>query len=87
MDPETRTLVGKAVVVTGTVPGYTRDGAEEAIPARGGTSPGSVSKKTFALVVGDAPGASKVRKAEELAIPVVDASKFDQLLASGDLPG
>jgi DNA ligase (NAD+) len=41
------TLAGKAVVVTGAVPGYTRDGAEAAIIARGGTSPGSVSKKTF----------------------------------------
>ena len=51
-----QTLAGKVVVVTGAVPGYTREGAEEAIMARGGTSPGSVSKKTFALVVGDVPG-------------------------------
>ena len=50
------TLAGKAVVVTGAVPGYTRDEAIAAIEARGGTSPGSVSKKTFCVVVGDAPG-------------------------------
>ncbi len=73
-------------MVTGTVPGYTRDAAEEAIRAHGGTSAGSVSKKTFAVVVGDAPGASKVKKAEELDVPMVDASGFDQLLATGDLP-
>ena len=42
--------------------------------ARGGTSPGSVSKKTFALVVGEAPGASKLKKAEELGVPTVDAA-------------
>jgi DNA ligase (NAD+) len=80
-----QTLAGKAVVVTGAVPGYTREGAEEAIMARGGTSPGSVSKKTFALVVGDAPGASKTKKAEDLGTPIVDATAFDALLASGEL--
>ena len=55
-----QTLAGKAVVVSGTLDGFSRDGATEAIVARGGTSPGSVSAKTFALVVGDSPGASKV---------------------------
>jgi DNA ligase (NAD+) len=53
--------------------------------ARGGTSPGSVSKKTFALVVGDAPGASKTKKAEDLGTPIVDATAFDALLATGEL--
>ncbi len=81
-----QTLAGKAVVVTGGVPGYTREGAEEAIMARGGTSPGSVSKKTFALVVGDAPGASKTKKAEDLGIPTIEATGFDALLESGELP-
>jgi DNA ligase (NAD+) len=69
------------------VPGYTREGAEEAIVARGGTSPGSVSKKTFALVVGDAPGASKLKKAEELGTPVLDAASFETLLETGELAG
>lgn len=80
------TLEGKTVVVTGAVPGYTREGAEEAIMARGGKSPGSVSKKTFVLVVGDAPGASKTKKAEELGVPTIDASAFDALLETGELP-
>jgi DNA ligase (NAD+) len=74
------------VVVTGSVTGYTREEAEEAIMARGGKSPGSVSKKTFALVVGDAPGASKLAKADDLAIPIVSAEQFESLLESGELP-
>ena len=81
-----QTLTGKAIVVTGAVPGYTREEAEEAITVRGGSSPGSVSKKTFALVVGEAAGASKVNKAEQLGIPQVTAEHFEQLLASGELP-
>jgi DNA ligase (NAD+) len=79
----TATLEGKAVVVTGAVPGYSREEAEAAIIARGGTSPGSVSKKTFCVVVGEAPGASKLTKAEELGIPLVGADEFDTLLATG----
>jgi DNA ligase (NAD+) len=81
-----QTLEGKAVVVTGTVPGYTRDEAATAIVARGGTSPGSVSRKTFALVVGDGAGASKLTKAEANEIPIVAAARFDDLLASGEIP-
>ena len=81
-----QSLAGLTVVVTGAVPGFTREGAEEAILARGGKSPGSVSKKTFALVVGDAPGASKLKKAEELGIPMVPAEAFEALLESGSLP-
>jgi DNA ligase (NAD+) len=81
-----QTLTARAVVVTGAVPGYTREGAEEAIAARGGTSPGSVSKKTYLLVVGDAPGASKLKKAEQLGIPILDASGFDALLQTGEAP-
>jgi len=80
------TLSGKAVVVTGAVAGYTREGAEAAIVARGGTSPGSVSKKTFCVVVGEAPGASKLTKAEELGIPIVSAENFESLLVNGVLP-
>ena len=79
-----QTLVGKAVVVTGSLEGYSRDGAEAAIISRGGTSPGSVSKKTFCVVVGDAPGASKVTKAAELGIPVVTAEGFASLLETGE---
>ena len=81
-----QTLAGLTIVVTGAVPGFTREEAEEAILARGGKSPGSVSKKTFALVVGDAPGASKLTKAEQLGVPIVPAEGFEALLDSGALP-
>jgi DNA ligase (NAD+) len=80
------TLLGKAVVVTGTVPGFSREEAEAAIKDRGGKSPGSVSAKTFCVVVGDAPGASKVTKAGELGIPVVAAVDFVRLLDTGEIP-
>ncbi|HEY6425941.1 MAG TPA: NAD-dependent DNA ligase LigA [Acidimicrobiales bacterium] len=82
-----QTLAGKTVVVTGAVPGYTREGAEEAIMARGGKSPGSVSKKTFVVVVGENPGAAKTKKAEELGVPTMDAGGFESLLETGELGG
>jgi DNA ligase (NAD+) len=78
-----QTLAGHAVVVTGSVEGFTRDGAEAAIVARGGTSPGSVSKKTYCVVVGEAPGAAKVTKARDLGVAMIAASQFQQLLESG----
>ena len=80
------TLAGKSVVVTGTLEGYTREEAEQAIVARGGKSPGTVSKKTFAVVVGDAPGTAKTARAEQLGVPIVDGSRFAQLLDSGEIP-
>ena len=80
------TLEGRTVVVTGTLDGYTRDEAEAAVTARGGKSTGTVSKRTFAVVVGRSPGASKVTKAEQLGVPVVIGDHFEQLLASGELP-
>jgi DNA ligase (NAD+) len=83
---EPQTLDGKTVVVTGTLAGYSRDGAAEAITSRGGKSPGSVSKKTFALVVGESPGASKLTKAESLEVPILDEQGFEHLLATGELP-
>jgi DNA ligase (NAD+) len=79
-------LAGKTVVVSGTLAGYTREEAEEAIVARGGKSPGSVSKKTYALVVGDSPGASKVSKAEAAGVPIVEEDAFVTLLETGELP-
>ena len=71
--------------MTGTVDGFSRDEAEAAIIARGGTSPGSVSRKTFCVVVGESPGASKVTKAADLAIPVVAAEGFVSLLETGEI--
>jgi DNA ligase (NAD+) len=82
-----QTLAGKAVVVSGTLAGYSRDEAAAAVVARGGKSPGSVSKKTLALVVGDGPGASKVTKAESLDVPILDEEGFGHLLATGHVRG
>ncbi|MBA2283610.1 MAG: NAD-dependent DNA ligase LigA [Acidimicrobiia bacterium] len=79
-------LVGQTIVVTGTLERFSREGAEEAITARGGKSPGSVSKKTTAVVVGEAPGAAKVTKATDLGVPVLDEAAFVQLLETGELP-
>ena len=81
-----QTLEGRAVVVTGTLAGYNREQAADAITSRGGKSPGSVSKKTMALVVGESAGASKLTKAESLGVPILDEAGFEHLLATGELP-
>jgi len=78
-------LAGKAVVVSGTLATFSRDSASDAIAARGGASPGSVSAKTFALVVGTSPGAAKVAKAEQHGVPIIDEAAFVHLLDTGDL--
>ena len=78
-------LEGKAVVVTGTLEGWSRDDAIAAIQARGGTSPGSVSKRTAYLVVGTEPGASKVNKATELGVATLDEEGFARLLETGSV--
>lgn len=83
---EPQTLAGLTVVVTGTLGGFSRSEVEDAIVSRGGKSPGSVSKRTTALVVGDSPGASKVTKAESLGIPIIDEAAFVKLLETGELP-
>ncbi|HAP75923.1 MAG TPA: hypothetical protein DCR14_07550 [Acidimicrobiaceae bacterium] len=79
-------LAGKAVVVTGSLEGFSREEAEAAIKDRGGKSPGSVSAKTYAVVVGTDPGASKVTKAEALGVPMLDLAGFLHLLDTGELP-
>lgn len=79
-------LAGLSIVVTGTLDGFSRDEAAAAIKSRGGKSPGSVSKKTTAVVLGTEPGASKVTKAEELGVPVIDEAGFLHLLESGEVP-
>jgi DNA ligase (NAD+) len=79
-------LEGKSIVVTGTLEAWSREDAEEAIKARGGKAPSSVSKKTTAVVVGEAPGAAKLTKAEELRVPILDEAAFVTLLETGDLP-
>ncbi|HZU74455.1 MAG TPA: NAD-dependent DNA ligase LigA [Acidimicrobiales bacterium] len=79
-------LAGKSVVVTGTLGGWTREEAEAAITARGGRSPGSVSRSTTAVVVGESPGTAKLTKADELGVPTLDEAGFAQLLETGELP-
>ena len=77
-----RTLEGLTVVVTGSLTGFSRDQAREAILTRGGKAAGSVSKKTSYVVVGDAPG-SKADKAADLGVPVLDEDGFRALLDGG----
>jgi DNA ligase (NAD+) len=79
-------LTGTSIVVTGTLEGWSREAAEEAIKARGGKAPGSVSKKTTAVVVGVEPGAAKLAKAQELGVPILDEAGFAHLLETGRLP-
>jgi DNA ligase (NAD+) len=74
------TLSGKLFVLTGTLVGYTRDEARAAIEARGGRVTSSVSKKTDYVVAGDEAG-SKLDKAQELGVTVVDEEAFKNLLA------
>nr|WP_243729109.1 NAD-dependent DNA ligase LigA [Nesterenkonia sphaerica] len=77
-----RTLEGVTVVVTGSLEGYSRDESKEAIIARGGRAAGSVSKKTDVVVAGANAG-SKLAKAEQLGIPVLDEAEFSELLSNG----
>ncbi|HEX6339305.1 MAG TPA: NAD-dependent DNA ligase LigA [Jiangellaceae bacterium] len=77
-----RTLEGVTVVVTGSLPNFSRDEAREAILARGGKAAGSVSKNTSFLVAGESAG-SKLDKAIELGVPVLDEDGFRTLLESG----
>ncbi|CAN5804347.1 NAD-dependent DNA ligase LigA [soil metagenome] len=77
-----RTLEGLSIVVTGSLPGFSRDQAKEAILIRGGKAAGSVSKKTAYVVAGDAPG-SKYDKAVELGVPILDEDGFRRLLEDG----
>jgi DNA ligase (NAD+) len=76
-------LEGATFVISGTMEGFTREEAQAAIEARGGKATGSVSGKTTALIVGDAPGASKTRKAEELGVPIIDGETFRTMLEVG----
>ena len=76
------TLAGLTIVVTGSLAGFSRDEAKEAILVRGGKAAGSVSKKTSFVVAGDAPG-SKYDRAVELGVPILDEDGFRALLADG----
>lgn len=76
-------LEGKTLVVTGTLDGFSREEAEDAIRAAGGKSAGSVSRKTDYLVAGESAG-SKLAKAQELGVPILDEAGFQELLSAGE---
>ncbi|MFM8921385.1 MAG: NAD-dependent DNA ligase LigA [Candidatus Nanopelagicaceae bacterium] len=75
-----QTLAGLTFVVTGGLQSFSRDGINEVITAHGGKSSSSVSKKTDYLLVGSDPG-SKLGKAQELGVTIIDEAKFKELLA------
>jgi len=77
-----QTLAGLTIVVTGSLKDFTRDAATEAITSRGGKASASVSSKTDFVVAGDAAG-SKLDKAQELGITILDEAGFKSLLDKG----
>ena len=79
-----QTLAGLTVVVTGSLQGFSRDSAKEAILARGGKAAGSVSKNTDVVVVGPGAG-SKEAKARELSLTITDEAGFVRLLETGSV--
>lgn len=78
-------LAGKTVVVTGTLAGFSRTDAEEAIRSAGGTPGSGVSKNTAYLVVGEKAG-SKLAKAQKLGVPVLDETAFRAILGGDPHP-
>ena len=80
-----RTLEGLTIVVTGSLERYSRDEAKEAIIARGGKASGSVSKNTSFVIAGENAG-SKLDRAEQLGLPVLDEDGFTKLLQEGPEP-
>ena len=75
-------LEGLTVVATGSLDGYTREGAQEAIIQAGGKAASSVSKKTDFVAAGPGAG-SKLAKAEELGVRILDAAQFHILVTQG----
>jgi DNA ligase (NAD+) len=78
-------LAGMTFVLTGTLPTMTREEAQAELEARGGKVTGSVSKKTSYVVVGASPG-SKLAKAEQVGVPILDEDALRQLLEHGPAP-
>jgi DNA ligase (NAD+) len=81
-DDTPKTLTGLTIVVTGSLGGFSRDEAKEAIVSRGGKAASSVSKKTDYVVVGENAG-TKAEKAEQLGVPILDEAGFAKLIADG----
>ncbi len=80
-DRDALPLAGKTFVITGTLEHYSREQAKQKLKALGAKVSGSVSKKTTAVIAGDKPG-SKIEKAEQLGVPILDEAAFEQLLES-----
>jgi DNA ligase (NAD+) len=80
------TLDGHTILVTGKLAKYQRDEVKEVIKAHGGKAASGVSSNTTILVAGEKAAAPKVKKAQELGIPVIDGDQFDHLLLTGELP-
>ncbi len=80
VEQQPQTLAGLTFVVTGGLESFSRDGISETIAAHGGKASSSVSKKTDYVLVGSDPG-SKLAKAQELGVPVIDEARFKELLA------
>lgn len=78
-EEKTDYLAGKTIVVTGTLPTLSRDEAEELIKKNGGKATGSVSKRTSYVLAGEAAG-SKLTKANDLGVPVIDEAAFFEMI-------
>lgn len=81
-----QTLAGLTFVLTGTLQNYKRTEAAKLLEAMGAKCTGSVSKKTSYVIAGEAAG-SKLAKAEQLGVPVLDESALVQILTTGQVPG
>ncbi len=81
--PQEGPLTGRAYVVTGTLEGFTREEAKAALEARGAKVSDSVSSRTTGLIVGEEPGASKLRKAEQAGVPILSEAGLVELLRGG----
>ena len=85
-DEPAQTLSGLTFVLTGTLERHKRDEAKAALQAFGARVSGSVSKKTSYVIAGAAAG-SKLTKAQQLGVPVLDEDALEQILATGEVPG
>jgi len=80
--PRSDSLAGKTIVVTGSVPDFTREQIEALITRHGGKPTSSVSKKTSYVVAGSEPGGSKIQKATEYNVPIIDWAAFMVMVGS-----
>ena len=80
LEPVEGSLTGQTYVITGTLERWTRDQAAAELEARGAKVAGSVSKKTTGVIVGEEPGATKLKKAREAGVPILDEAALVKLL-------